>query len=391
MESAVAAEHASSMMTQNPLSEVARLTVRLSAITANYRHYRATGTDAAAVVKADAYGLGADAVATTLAGAGCDTFCVARLEEGVALRRVLSKARIFVFDGAPAANVPALVAHNLIPCLNSLAEIAAWNAAAQGARTTLEAAVHVDTGMSRLGLPPDELTVLAAEHRVRLAGINLVLVMSHLACADDAGDRLNAIQLSKFRYALSVLPPAPASLAASHGTFLGPDYRFDLLRPGVALYGANPTPGRENPMQTAAVLTGKVLQMRRIDRDDPVGYAATFHAQRPSMLATIALGYADGVPRALSNRGVVALGGRRATIAGRVSMDTIILDVTDFAVPPNVGDDAEIIGDTVSLTDMADMAGTNEYEILTRLKLRVPRHYEGASAQAGATPKKSQQ
>jgi alanine racemase len=244
--------------------------------------------------------------------------------------------------------------------------------------------------MSRLGLAPDELAILAAEHRTRLAGLNLVLVMSHLACSDDADHAMNAAQLSRFKQALAMLPPAPASLAASNGTFLGAEYHFDLLRPGVALYGANPVPGRANPMQTAAVLTGKVLQLRRIDSGDPVGYAATFHARRPSMLATIALGYADGVPRALSNKGAAAIGGVRAPIAGRVSMDTIILDVTDFATPPKVGDDAEILGDTMSLGDVAATAGTNEYEILTRLRVRVPRHYEnGASATAGATKEKS--
>lgn len=356
--------------------EAARLTVRLSAIIANYRSYRATGTAAAAVVKADAYGLGADAVAAALAGSGCDSFCVARLEEGVALRRVLPDARIFVFDGAPAASMPALIAHHLIPCLNSLTEIAAWSAAAKAAHTTLDACVHVDTGMSRLGLSPEELAVLAAEHRTRLAGVNLVLVMSHLACSDDGADPMNPLQLSKFRQALAMLPPASASLAASHGTFLGAEYHFDLLRPGVALYGANPTPRRDNPMQNAAVLTGKVLQLRRIDSGDSVGYAATFRTLRPSMLATIALGYADGVPRALSGKGVAAIGGVRAPILGRVSMDTIILDITDFAIMPTVGDDAEILGDTVSLGEVAATAGTNEYEILTRLKLRVPRHYE---------------
>ena len=355
--------------------EAARLTVRLSAITANYNSYRAAGSAAVgAVVKADAYGLGADAIAPALAAAGCDSFFVARLDEGVRLRAVLPNARIFVFDGAEAGSVPALIAHRLIPCLNSLAQIAAWRAAA--GHTTLDAAVHVDTGMSRLGLSPGELATLAAEHRTRLAGLNLVLVLSHLACSDEAANPMNAAQLSRFQQALAMLPPAPASLAASHGTFLGPEYHFDLLRPGVALYGANPVPGRANPMQTAAVLTGKVLQLRRIDSGDPVGYAATFHATRPSMLATIALGYADGVPRALSGRGMAAIGGHRAPIAGRVSMDTIILDVTDFAVPPQVGDDAEILGDTISLGEVAATAGTNEYEVLTRLRVRVPRHYE---------------
>lgn len=370
-----ACDHAATMESQS--FDVARLTVRLKAIAANYACVRdhAGSVRTGAVVKADAYGLGAARVAPMLARTGCDTFFVARLEEGVALRAVLPDARIFVFDGAPQSAIAALIAHRLIPCLNSLADIAAWSDA--GVRHgVLDACLHVDTGMSRLGLPADELSVLAGEHRARLKGINLVLVMSHLACADDAGDKMNAIQLAKFRQALAMLPPAPASLAASHGTFLGPDYRFDLVRPGVALYGANPDPNRENPMRPAAILTAKILQLRRIDTDDPVGYGATFIAQRPSMLATIALGYADGVPRALSGKGFAAIAGVRVPIAGRVSMDTIILDVTDMAIPLKLGDDVEMLGDTMSLTEVAQMADTNEYEILTRLKLRVPRYYE---------------
>jgi alanine racemase len=191
------------------------------------------------------------------------------------------------------------------------------------------------------------------------------------------------------------LPPAPASLAASHGAMLGMEYHFDLVRPGVALYGANPQAqegtgkGAANLMQTAAVLTAKVLQVRRIDSGSSVGYAATFRAKRPTMIATVALGYADGMPRTLSNKGVAVLGGVRVPFAGRVSMDTITLDVSDLNAPPRVGDEAELLGDSLSLGEVAANAGTNEYEILTRLH-RVPRVYEGASAQAGATKENHQ-
>ena len=369
--------HAAAMGIHSDGFEAARLVVRLSAIAANYRSFlRVAGPAAvAAVVKADAYGLGAGEIAPSLAAAGCDSFFVARLEEGIALRARLPDARIFVLDGAQADSVPALISHRLTPCLNSLEQIAGWSAAASATHAVLDAVVHVDTGMRRLGLPPDELTILSGEHRARLKGLNLVLVMSHLACSDEAANPMNADQLAKFRQALAMLPPAPASLAASHGCFLGPDYHFDLVRPGVALYGANPQSAVPNLMQTAAVLTGKVLQLRRIDRGDPVGYAATYRAKRPSMLATIALGYADGVPRTLSSKGFAAFDGQRAPIVGRVSMDALVLDVTDLATTPNVGDVAEIIGDTMTLSDVAALAGTNEYEILTRLS-RVPRHYE---------------
>ena len=361
--------------------EAARLTVRLGAIVANYRTYcRMTGPCAvAAVVKADAYGMGAAAVAPALVRAGCDTFFVARLAEGIALRTTAPQARIVVLDGAQADAVPALLTHRLIPALNSLADIAAWSAAARAARATLDAVIHVDTGMNRLGLASDELAILSGESAARLSGLNVVLVMSHLACGDEASP-MNGEQLSRFRQALAMLPPAPASLAASHGAFLGMEYHFDLVRPGVALYGANPQPdsaekGAQNLMQPAAILTGKVLQIRGIDTGDGVGYAATFRAKRPTMLATVALGYADGIPRTLSNTGAAALRGARAPIVGRVSMDLLTLDVTGMDVAP--GDTVELLGETVTLDEVAAAASTNAYEILTRLR-RMPRFYEGA-------------
>jgi alanine racemase len=358
--------------------EAARLTVRLGAIDANYRTMRrlAGAAVAAAVVKADAYGLGADSIAPHLAAAGCDTFFVARLEEGIALRPLLPDARIFVLDGAPADAIAALIAHRLTPVLSSLDDIAAWSKAA--GRGGLEAAIQFDTGMNRLGLPPDDLATLAAEWRTRLAGLNLVLLMSHLACADEPKSKMNAEQLSRFRLGLAMLPPAPASLAASSGILLGADYAFDLVRPGVALYGANPCPGRPSPVVPAAVLTGKILQLRRIDRGQSVGYAATYRAKRAMTLATVALGYADGVPRALSNKGFGAFQGSLVPLVGRVSMDLVTLDVS--AIPPTrikVGDGIELLGDTVLLDDVAANAGTNGYEILTGLGRRAPRAYQG--------------
>jgi alanine racemase len=365
--------------------EAARLTVRLAAIAANHRTYcRLAGpTAVAAVVKADAYGLGADRIAPALMQAGCDSFFVARLEEGVALRKLVPQARIFVLDGAHPDAVPALIGHRLTPVLNSLAEIAAWSAAAKVGRTSLDAVVHVDTGMNRLGLPADELAILSAEQAKRLAGIHLVLVMSHLACADEPANAMNTAQLSRFRQALAMLPAAPASLAASHGAMLGVDYHFDLVRQGVALYGANPQKpeGKDNAqpnlMQTAAVLTARVLQLRRIDSGESVGYAATFRAKRPTMLATVALGYADGLPRTLSNKGLAAIAGARVPIVGRVSMDLMTLDVTGLGAPPDVGTEVELLGDTITLGEVAEAAGTNEYEVLTRLR-RVPKNYVGA-------------
>lgn len=364
-----------------PDFEAARLTVRLDAIVANYRLcQRLAGPAAVAgVVKADGYGTGADAVTGALAAAGCDSFFVARLDEGVRLRKVVPEARIFVLDGAAPDAVPALIAHRLTPVLNSLAEIAGWAAAAHVTRSALDAAVHIDTGMNRLGLPGDDLSQLAAEWRKRLDGINVVLWMSHLACADDPEARMNRIQLDRFRTALAMLPPAPASFASSGGVLLGKEYAFDMVRPGIGLYGGNVQHAPANPFAVAAVLTGRVLQLRRIDSGESVGYGATFRAKRPSVIATVALGYADGLMRAIGNRGFAAIAGARVPVAGRVSMDLVTLDATD--VPAITTDSqVEFFGDTISLEEVAAAADTAAYEILTAVAPRVPRHYTGGAA-----------
>ncbi len=349
--------------------------MRLGAIGANWRECvrRAGGAQVAGVVKADGYGLGMAPIARALAGQGCDTFFVARLSEGVALRGVVPHARIFVLDGAQAAAIPALIAHRLTPVLNSLAEITAWSAVA--GKGALNAAIHIDTGMNRLGLPPEELAILSAEAQARLKNIRVELLMSHLASADDPASPMNAAQLARFRAALARLPPAPASLASSGGVLLGKDYMFDMVRPGLGLYGGNPQNERPNPFAVAVCLTGRILQLRRVDKGDTVGYGASFRAERPTTLATVALGYADGLMRALGNRGAGAINGVRAPIAGRISMDLVTLDATDVRGAA-VGADVEFLGDTISLEELADAAGTAPYEILTSLGSRVPRHYE---------------
>jgi alanine racemase len=359
--------------------DAACLTVRLGAVGANYREIRRLAGPAAVagVVKADAYGLGFGPVARTLAREGCDTFFTARLSEGIALRPLVPGARIFVLDGAAPDLVPALLAHRLTPVLNSLADIAAWSAAAREMDTTLDAAIHVDTGMNRLGLPAYELATLAADAKDLLRGLRVVLVMSHLACADDAQSPMNALQLCRFKTALAMLPSAPASLASSGGALLGKDYAFDMVRPGIGLYGGNPRKSPNNPFAPVARLTARILQLRRVDRGESVGYGATHEFARAAILATVAVGYADGVMRALGNIGSAGIGGVRAPIVGRVSMDLVTLDVTD--VPPRAletGAEAEFFGDTITLDEIAAAAGTANYEILTRMGSRLPRRYE---------------
>jgi alanine racemase len=357
----------------------ARLTVRLGAVAANFRTVqRLSGPAAVAgVVKADAYGMGMVPVARKLAAIGCDTYFVARLEEGVALRPIVPEARIFVLDGAPPDAVPALISHRLTPVLNSLAEIAAWNAAALTMQADLDAVVHIDTGMNRLGLSAGELGVLATESARRLDGLRIVLWMSHLACADDPDAKLNRVQLDRFHTALAMLPPAPASLSSSGGVLLGKDYAFDMVRPGLGLYGGNPQPARPNPFATVALLHGRILQLRPLGEGESVGYGATFRTTRPTVLAVAGLGYTDGLMRVLAGRGAGAIGGVRVPIAGRVSMDLITLDVTD--VPDGkrrVGAEIEFFGDTITLEEIAAAANTASYEILTAMSRRVPHLYE---------------
>ncbi len=363
--------------------ETARLTVRLGAIAANYRKFRelSGGAIVSGVVKADGYGCGAVQAARTLREAGCDTFFVARLSEGVALRPVVGGARIFVLDGVQSETIAAYVSHRLTPVLNSLAEIELWSAAAKKAPTAFDAAIHIDTGMNRLGLGAEDLSALAAGSKSHLANLNLVLLMSHLACADDAAAQMNRNQLARFRAALAMLPPAPASFASSGGVLLGKDYVFDMVRPGIGLYGGNPQgAGKPNKFAVVAQLTGTILQLRRVDSAGTVGYGATFRIGRKSVLASVALGYADGLMRAMSNKGAAAIAGHRAPIAGRVSMDLVTLDVTDIpAKLLKIGMPMEFFGDTIALEEAAATAGTANYEMLTSLGPRIRRYYvEGA-------------
>ncbi len=356
------------------------LTIDLDAVADNYRRLCAElgAAACAAVVKADAYGLGMARVAPALARAGARTFFVAQLEEATALRAMFPvEVEIFVLNGLGAGPVAEFQAGRVHPVLNSLGEIDAWAAAARAAGRALPAAVHIDTGINRLGLPDDELEALAAD-RGRLAGIDLRYLLSHLACADRPEHPLNAEQLRRFRAARARLPDAPASLANSSGIFLGADYHVDLARPGVALYGVNPTPGQPNPMRQVVRLQGKILQVREIDASRTVGYGATHRAAGPTRIATVAVGYADGYLRSLSNRGSAWLGDRRVPVVGRVSMDLITLDVTGAsAEAARPGAFVDLIGADLSTDEVAEAAGTIGYEILTSLGRRYHRVYRG--------------
>lgn len=358
------------------------LTVDLDAVVENWRRLSARLAPApcAAVVKADGYGLGAAAVGRALHDAGCTRFFVAHLDEALALRAVLPGPQIFCLGGLPARTEAEFVHHRIIPVLNHLGEVDAWAAVCRNRGEALPAAVHIDTGMNRLGLAPAEVDELAADP-TRLDGIGLDLWMSHLACADEADSPVSGAQLARLTAALARLPGAPVSFANSSGIFLGTAYHFDLGRPGVALYGVNPTPGKPNPMRPAIRLDARVLQVRSVDLGMTIGYGATHRMPRAGRIATLGVGYADGYLRSLSGRGHVFVDGVPAPVVGRVSMDLITVDVSGLpegAVGP--GNLVELIGPSRPVDTVADEAGTIGYEILTSLGRRYHRVHAGGNA-----------
>lgn len=365
-------------ITDNSSAAGAILTVDLSAIRANYRLLAGCLKRAAcgAVVKADAYGLGAAHVAPILYREGCRHFFVAHFEEGLALQTVLPPGvSIFILNGLPFGWEKVCAETGLIPVINSIEQLNAWTAEARRASRILPAALQIDSGMARLGLAASDVNLIAAEPE-RLAGLALRLVMSHLACADDPGNGANRVQLEAFRSLRARLPAAPAALANSAGIFLGPDYHFDLARPGAALYGLRPVAGASNPMHPAVRLDARIIQIREISEGTPVGYGHSWRATRPSWIATISVGYADGWLRSLGNRGAVYFEGVRMPIVGRISMDSITADAT--AIGPkrlSPGGLVELIGPHQPVDDVAEQAGTIGYEILTNLGCRYYRNY----------------
>jgi alanine racemase len=349
----------------------------------------APGAEVAAVVKADAYGTGMGPVAGRLAAAGCRTFFVADAREGTALRKALTpklpEAAIYVLNGL----YPGAAAHyaqaGLRPVIASRAELAEW----ANAGAPLPAALHFDTGMNRLGMGEADAAMIAQD-KALTADMEIPLIMSHLACADEADHPQNAHQLGRFQAILERLRPsfplARASLANSGGIWLGPDYHFDMVRPGVSLYGGNPFTGRQNPFHPVVTAEARVLAVREVAAGESAGYAATWTACGPARIAVLAAGYADGYFRALSSGmrsgnegesgGSVYIGGSFAPVAGRVSMDMAMVDISHL--PEDAvkrGDMAELIGPHISVDEVGLRAGTLGYEILTALGARYMRRY----------------
>src|SRR5438874_8641757 len=371
------------------------LTIDLDAIVANWRKLEkaAVPAECAAVIKADAYGCGVDPVARALAAAGCKTFFVATVEEARAARAALPSATIYALDGLFQNCGEAFAKVNCRPVIGDLNELAEWDVFCRRSGWKGSAAVHIDTGMNRLGL-----TIMEAQGiipRINAGDHGITLVMSHLACAESLHHPLNARQLATFREIAHLFSGVPASLSNSSGVYLGAPFQFDMVRPGAALYGINPTPEADNPMQPVVDLKARIVQIRNVERGESVGYGGTWTARRPTRLAIVSAGYADGYFRAGGSsdgtRGAeVVISGKRCPIAGRISMDLIAVDVTDLEKnAARRGHMVTLIGEGITVDELAHHFGTIGYEVLTSLGPRYARLYKGgttASEPAAATP-----
>ncbi|WP_338831941.1 alanine racemase [Bradyrhizobium sp. 27S5] len=364
------------------------LTVDLDAIIANWRKLEKTAVPAecAAVVKANAYGCGAEQVSQALAKAGCKTFFVATVEEAAVVRAAVPEATVYSLGGFFQNTGDAYARIDCKPVIGDLNELAEWDVFCRRSGWSGGAAIHIDTGMNRLGLTVSEAQGIIP--RINAGDHGITLVMSHLASAELLNSPANARQLASFREIASLFAGVPASLANSSGVFLGAPFQFEMVRPGCALYGVNPTPEADNPMQPVVDLKARIVQIRNIDRGETVGYGGTWTARRPTRLAIVSAGYADGYFRAASandgTRGAeVVVAGKRCPIAGRVSMDLIAVDVTDLdknAV--RRGHMVTLIGEGITVDEVAHHFGTIGYEVLTSLGRRFVRIYKGGDAVA---------
>ena len=364
----------------------ALLTIDLRALQNNWRHMADLAksedhsAECGAAVKAACYGLGLSPTVTALGAAGCNSFFVALPREGQQVASVLPDADIYVLNGLFPGQAEFYHKHSLIPVLSTPAQVQEWQDYCRAQELKLPAALHLETGINRLGLTARQTRELAGQRDI-LTAFKLVLLMSHLACGDEPGDAMNREQKEKFDQLRALFPATKASLANSPGTFLGGEFTYDLVRPGIALYGGNPFASRANPMSAVVRLYAPLLQVREICAGESVGYSSTWTAKRPSRIGVLGAGYGDGLPRALSSPAIegpacVFIGGHYAPIIGRVSMDLITIDLTD--VPEDIaveGQRVELMGDNITVDDIARWSGTIPYEILTGLGSRYARLY----------------
>ena len=361
-------------------SDQAELTIDLAALAANYKAMQknAGKAEASAVVKANGYGLGMAEIATALTDAGCKTFWVAQLNEGITLRALLPDAVIYVLNGVSSGMAADFVTHDLRPCLITRAQVEEWQAHCRADKSR-PACLFVDSGFNRLGFGEIEIAELVANTDI-FDGWELCLIASHLACADDPTHPMNAAQLERFRNALSVLPPAPASLANSGGTMLGADYHFDMIRTGTMLYGCSATAEEADALAPIAGLRAPLLQIRNLSAGDAIGYGATFTAAGEMTIGIASLGYGDGLSRHFGNHSPskirFTIGGQPVSLLGRISMDSLAVDLTNLPRMPDIRDMVEIFGHDNPIDRLARQGDTISYELLTSLGSRYNRIYK---------------
>jgi alanine racemase len=362
------------------------LTVDLDALVANWRKLEKTAVPAecSAVIKANAYGCGIEPVARALARAGCKTFFVATLDEAAATRAAVPSVVLYVLNGFIQNTGDAYAKIDARPVIGDLNELAEWDVFCRRTSWAGGAAIHIDTGLQRLGLTVAEAQGLIP--RINAGDHGISLVMSHLACAESLHHPMNARQLATFRTIASEFSGVPASLSNSSGIFLGSTFQFDMVRPGAALYGVNPTPEADNPMLPVVDLKARILQIRDVERGESVGYGGNWTARRPTRLAVVSAGYADGYFRAGSSndgtRGAeVMVAGKRCPVAGRISMDLMAVDVTDLEKNAvRRGHMVTLIGEGITVDELAHHFGTIGYEVLTSIGSRYARVYKGETA-----------
>ncbi|MFV9887570.1 MAG: alanine racemase [Rickettsiales endosymbiont of Dermacentor nuttalli] len=355
------------------------LTIDLNSIIRNYLLLKKelNQVECGAVVKADAYGIGANHITSTLSKYGCKHFFVANLDEAITLRSTLTtQHKIYVLHGIFPNQEQEFINYNLIPILNDIYQIKIWNSFALTQNVKLPAIIHIDTGLSRLGLSLNDALTLFYNQTL-VSNLDILYLMSHLSAANDLDHYLNYEQLKKIQIIQKYMPNNHITFVNSSGIFLGSQYHFHLARPGMALYGLNPTPTKNNPMHNVVCLFSNIIQIRKHIKKSPVGYSGSYYAQKNSVIATVAIGYADGYFRSLGNNGICYIAGYKTQVVGRISMDLITLDVTH--IPAHLiypGQSVEIIGDNITVDQLASYSNTLGYEVLTNLSNRFKRIYK---------------